>query len=97
VKDVSAASAKAKKLYFGLLFDIIGMFSYSIPLIGEFSDLIWAPLSGFLMMWMYKGGKGKIAAIVSVVEELAPGLDVIPSFTLMWFYTYYLDKNADTK
>ena len=40
---------------------------------------------------MYKGKEGKIAGIISFVEEILP-LDVIPTFTIMWIYTYVVNK-----
>ena len=79
---------KIKNLLLGLLFDAIGMLSFVIPGIGEFSDIIWAPLAAWLMTRMYKGKIGQAAGLVTFVEELIPGLDVIPSFTIMWLYTY---------
>jgi hypothetical protein len=79
---------KYKQLLQGLLFDGIGMLSFVIPYIGEFSDVIWAPLSAWLMTRMYRGKIGQAAGVFTFVEELVPGLDVIPSFTLMWLYTY---------
>ena len=81
-------SKKNKQLLLGLLFDGIGMLSFAIPFVGEFSDIIWAPLSGWLMTRMYKGKIGQAAGIFTFVEEIMPGFDLIPSFTLMWFYTY---------
>lgn len=77
-----------------LLFDGIGYLSYLIPGIGEFLDLLWAPLAGWLMSRMYKGNSGKVAGIVTFVEELVPGLDIIPSFTIMWLYTYVFKKGG---
>ena len=79
---------KYKQLLMGLLFDGIGMLSFAIPFIGEFSDIVWAPLSGWLMTRMYKGKLGQAAGIFTFIEEIIPGFDFIPSFTLMWFYTY---------
>ncbi len=79
---------KYQKLLLGILFDAIGYVSFFIPLVGEFSDIIWAPVSGWLMMKMYKGKPGKIAGYIAFVEELLPFVDVVPTFTLMWFYTY---------
>lgn len=79
---------KYKTLLLGLLFDGIGMLSFAIPLIGDFSDIIWAPISAWLMTQMYKGKIGQAAAVFNFVEEIIPGMDVIPSFTIMWFYTY---------
>ena len=79
---------KYKQLLLGLLFDAIGMLSFAIPFVGEFSDIVWAPLSAWLMTRMYKGNLGQVAGVVTFIEEILPGFDLIPSFTLMWFYTY---------
>jgi hypothetical protein len=79
-------------LILSILFDAIGMLSYLIPFFGEFSDIVWAPISGWLMSKMYSSKQGKIAAVIQTVEELIPGFDVIPTFTLMWIYTFVLKK-----
>lgn len=76
--------SKNKKLVLGIFFDVVGM----ITLV----DIIWAPISGFLMSNMYAGRKGKVAGIFSFIEEILPGFDIIPSFTIMWFYTYVFSK-----
>ncbi len=83
---------KTQNLILGLVFDAIGMMSYSLPFIGEMSDLAWAPISAFLMTRLYKGNAGKIGGVVSFLEEILPFTDIIPSFTLMWFYTYVFNK-----
>ncbi|WBX74684.1 hypothetical protein PG913_05805 [Tenacibaculum pacificus] len=83
---------KYTKLALSLLFDAIGLISYAIPALGELSDVVWAPVSAYLMTKMYKGNKGKIAAGISFIEEAIPGLDIIPTFTIMWLYTYILNK-----
>jgi len=85
---------KMRKLLLGLLLDGIGMISFSIPLIGEFSDVIWAPIAAFIMTRMYKGRVGKMASILTFVEEIIPFTDIIPSFTLTWIYTYYFQKTT---
>ncbi len=83
-------SYKYKILGLSILFDAIGMVSFTIPIIGEFSDLIWAPISALLIYKMYKGTVGKIGGMVSFFEELMPGLDFIPTFTLTWIYKYII-------
>ncbi|MBC7440742.1 MAG: hypothetical protein H7250_12270 [Flavobacterium sp.] len=83
---------KFRNLIFGLIFDGIGLLSFTIPLIGEFSDVIWAPLSGFLMIWMYKGLLGKIGGTITFLEEILPFSDFIPTFTLVWIYNYFIKK-----
>ena len=81
---------KYKKLALSLLFDAIGMASFALPFIGEFGDVIWAPISALIMTRMYRGMTGKVAGLMSLFEELAPGLDIIPTFTLTWIYQYVL-------
>jgi len=76
---------KYKKLGLSIVLDIIGL----IPI--PFLDLAWAPISGYVMTKMYKGTKGKIAGVVSFLEEILP-LDIIPTFTIMWVYTYVIQK-----
>jgi len=68
--------SKYKLLFYGLIIDAVGILtsSWVLPVIGDFADIIWAPL-----------------------EEIIPGLDIIPSFTLMWFYTYVISKSKYTK
>ncbi len=87
---------KVRNLFLGLLFDALGMVSFIIPGIGEFADVIWAPVAGWLMTRMYKGKAGKVAAVITFVEEILPGLDIIPTFTLMWFYTYVFSKESNS-
>ncbi|GMN08784.1 hypothetical protein MTsPCn9_07600 [Croceitalea sp. MTPC9] len=84
-------------MFLGLLFDALGMVSFILPGIGEFSDVIWAPLAGWLMTRMYKGKIGQAAGLVTFVEELIPGLDVVPTFTIMWVYTYLLSGKKSKK
>ncbi len=76
--------SKNKKLALSILFDVIGMVT--------FIDIIWAPASAYLISKMYKGTKGKIAGVVSFIEEAIPGFDIIPTFTIMWFLTYVFQK-----
>ena len=81
-------NSKYIKLGLGIIFDAIGYVSFLIPGIGEFSDIIWAPIAAWLMTKLYKGKAGRIGAIFTFIEEILPGFDIIPSFTIMWMYTY---------
>lgn len=90
-------SGKYKKLLLSLLFDGIGMLSFAIVGIGEFSDIIWAPVAGWLMTRMYKGKIGQGAGIITFIEEIVPGLDIIPTFTIMWLYTHVFKKSPEKK
>ena len=85
---------KKTKLILSLIFDGIGMFTYVVPVFAESLDIIWAPISGLLLVIMYKGTVGKIAGLFGTIEELIPFTDIIPTFTITWFYTYIIRKEA---
>lgn len=76
--------SKNKKLVLSIIFDVIGMLT--------FIDIIWAPISAYLISKMYSGRKGKVAGVISFIEEILPGFDIIPSFTIMWLLTYVFQK-----
>ncbi len=84
--------SKKNKLLIGILFDLIGMLSYVFPLI----DVVWAPLSAYLMINLYKGNVGKVGGLISFLEEAIPGLDFFPSFTLTWCYVYLINPTKTT-
>ena len=77
-----------KKFALSILLDGIGYLSFAFP----FIDILWAPLSAYLMTKLYKGNPGKIAGVIAFIEEALPGLDIIPTFTLMWIYSYFFIK-----
>jgi hypothetical protein len=85
-------SHRMEKLFLGLFFDGLGMLSFTVPFVGEFSDVVWAPIAGFLLARMYKGTIGKVGGVIAFVEEFLPFTDFIPTFTLTWIYTYLIKK-----
>ncbi len=77
-------AGKTKKLALSILFDALGYVSFVFPLF----DILWAPASAYLMTRLYKGNTGKIAGVIVFIEEALPMLDVVPTFSLMWLFTY---------
>jgi hypothetical protein len=73
-------------LGFCLLMDAIGCATYAIPFFGEFGDIIWAPISAIIFYRTFGGWKGAFGGLFNFFEEIMPGLDFIPSFTIMWVY-----------
>lgn len=73
-----------------VVMDLIGMFTYSIPALGEFGDIIWAPFSAFVFFKLFGGKMGLFGGTFNFLEEIIPFTDVIPSFTIAWF----IRKNA---
>jgi hypothetical protein len=80
-----------------LVMDIIGMFTYAIPGLGEAADFIWAPISGAVYFYLFKGKLGVFGGSFAFLEELIPGTDVIPSFTITWLIKYVFFKNKTIK
>jgi len=96
--DINAGvkNDRKTKLILSLLFDAIGMASYIVPVFGEAIDFIWAPISGILLMLMYKGTVGKLAGVFGFIEELILLVDIIPTFTITWFYTYIIKGGEES-
>lgn len=88
---------KNKLLVKGLVYDAIGMSTYAIPVVGPFLDILWAPYAAKKMSEMYPGRKGKIASVIVFLEEILPGTDIIPTFTLMWLYTFVWKKETSAR
>lgn len=80
-----------------IVYDVIGMATLAIPVVGPFLDIIWAPYAAKQMSEMYPGRNGKIASVFVFIEEILPFTDVIPTFTLMWLYTYVWKKEREPK
>lgn len=81
-----------RQLVIGVLMDLLGCMTYVVPGIGEVADVVWAPVSAYILAKMYPGKIGKVGAIVNFIEELSPGFDFIPTFTITWVYTYIVKK-----
>ena len=90
---------KYKKLLISILLDGVGMISFFIPGLGEFIDIVWAPLSAYLILKLYKGAFSKVASIISFGEEAGFfGTDILPTFTLSWIYEqFFFNKTTDSK
>ena len=77
-----------------IMLDLMGMVSFSIPLIGEFADVIWAPVSAMLFFKMFGGKLGFFGAGFNFIEELFPFTDIIPSFTIAYTLKYFFKKDT---
>jgi len=70
---------------FCILMDLIGMSSYIFPALGEFGDVVWAPISAFIFLKLFGGRLGAVGSVLNFLEEVLPFTDIIPSFTIAWF------------
>jgi hypothetical protein len=91
-KNDSARQKPLPSLAACILMDLIGSAVIVIPVLGE---LIWAPISALIFWKMFGFSKGFLGGIFSFIEELIPGIDFIPTFTIMWFIQYVKRKREN--
>ncbi|MBR9920722.1 MAG: hypothetical protein GYB31_07760 [Bacteroidetes bacterium] len=91
----AAPSRKYQHLFISICLDLLGMFTYAIPLLGEIGDVVFAPLYALAIFIMYRKRKlpAAVGAFVGAVEEWLPGTDIIPSATIMWVYVYLGERD----
>ncbi len=77
-------TVRTPSIYLCVVLDLIGYATFSIPGIGEFGDVIWAPLSAIIFAKLFGGSMGKIGGVFSFLEEILPFTDIIPTFTIAW-------------
>lgn len=92
---------KIRRLIVAIVIDLIGFASYFIPAIGGLMDIIWAPISGTLILILFyrrsKKGLYIKGSIGGTVEELIPATDFIPTALIMWFLVYVKNKETALK
>jgi len=77
-------SKQSPSLLFCLLMDLVGYMTYAVPVLGEFGDILWAPVSALIFFISFGGWKGLLGGAFNFIEEILPGTDFIPSFTIAW-------------
>lgn len=64
-----------------IILDVIGCVSYIFPPFGP----VWAFLSGIIFYFMFGKKFGVMGGVFSFIEELIPGIDFIPTFSIAYF------------
>ncbi len=72
--------------------DLIGYATFSLPLIGEALDLVWAPISAMIFFRTFGGWKGAFGGMFNFIEEILPFMDFIPTFTIAWAFEHFFSK-----
>lgn len=83
-------------LLFCIIMDVLGSATYVLPGLGEFADIIWAPISAIIFYRSFGGWKGAFGGLFNFVEEILPGTDFIPTFTIVWVWKYFTEKKVAT-
>ena len=61
--------------------DVLGCLSYIFPPFGP----VWAVISGIIFYFMFGKKLGVFGGMFSFLEELIPGVDLIPTFSIAWY------------
>ncbi|WP_291908521.1 hypothetical protein [Chitinophaga sp. CB10] len=72
------------KLWICVVLDLLGCASYAVPVLGEVADIVWAPVAAIIFYRLFGGTLGSFGSMFTFIEELFPGTDFIPTFTLSW-------------
>lgn len=82
---------KQPSLSLCIILDLIGCAAIFAPGVGAIFDVFWAPVSSILFLILF-GRKATFGAVFSFVEELIPGVDAIPTFTIAWVVRYLANR-----
>lgn len=76
-----------------IVMDVMGYATFAIPFLGEFGDIIWAPISAFIFYKTFGGAKGAFGGLFNFAEEILPFTDFIPTFTIMWAWQFFTKRS----
>ena len=81
-----------RKLLICLLVDIIGTSSELLPILGELTDVVWAPIAALTLRSLFQGSN--VVFALEFAEEFLPFTDVLPLATICWIVeTFYGDSD----
>eukprot|EP01112_Ceratiomyxa_fruticulosa_P012519 TRINITY_DN346_c0_g1_i1.p1 TRINITY_DN346_c0_g1~~TRINITY_DN346_c0_g1_i1.p1 ORF type:complete len:101 (+),score=18.62 TRINITY_DN346_c0_g1_i1:376-678(+) len=80
-QSIQKTKGGVSKLFLSMLIDFVGMLTYLIPGVGEVGDTVWAPISAYLIYYLYGGA---IMPSIALLEEVLPGTDILPTATISW-------------
>lgn len=87
--EISNTPKALPNLALCILMDALGCATYIFPALAEFVDIIWAPISAYIFYKTFGGKVGRLGAVLNFIEEIVPGTDIIPSFTIAWAIKKY--------
>lgn len=80
------------KLIFCLILDTLGTSSEFIPIVGELTDVVYAPFAAIALRSLFQGSN--IVFALEFIEEILPFTDILPLATICWVVeTYYASSD----
>lgn len=67
------------KLLLCIVIDVIGSASELMPILGEVTDVVWAPIAGLALRSIFGSN---IVFVLEFAEEILPFTDILPLATL---------------
>jgi hypothetical protein len=67
------------KLLLCIAIDVIGSSSELVPVLGEVTDVVWAPIAGLALRSLYGSN---VLFVLEFTEEILPFTDILPLATL---------------
>ena len=82
------------KLLVCLLIDIVGTSSEALPIVGEFTDILTAPVAALILQNLFPGSS-RFVFLFEFAEEILPVTDFIPFATICWVVdTFYPESSV---
>jgi hypothetical protein len=78
-----------------IVMDLLGAATYLLPIFGESFDMLFAPISAVVYYFTFGGKLGIMGGTANFVEEILPGTDIIPTFTITWLILRYKEKHQE--
>jgi hypothetical protein len=85
-QTITPSASDFFKLALCVAIDLVGDSSFLIPGFGEAEDIVWAPISSFLLYTIF--GSTGIAAL-DFTKEILPFSDLMPVATIAWLLQNY--------
>lgn len=83
--DIEYKKHKQNLFALSLVIDALGMLSYLLPGIGEWTDIAMSIITALAI---FKSFHSYGWAAFGFLEEILPFTDIIPSATIVWLYRY---------
>lgn len=91
----AAVSVNIPKLLLCIVIDVIGTSSELVPVLGEVTDVVWAPIAAVVLRQLFDNSN--VVFLLEFVEEILPFTDVLPLATICWcIETYLYDSDLAT-
>ena len=77
------------------MIDVIGSSSELLPIVGEATDIFWAPIAAIMMRKLFYGSN--VVLVLEFAEEILPFTDILPLATLCWILDTFFGESATAR